>query len=404
MSNLKNKKALIYASSGLSMDDINTLTLLYEPIIGSEAFTLYLNFYSLVKKNNFNNYQVSHQDIYDMLNFSESKFISAREKLEGIGLLSSYENDEALAYCIVLPLPADQFVKSSCFGIYLNYQVGENNLKRIIELFKADKLNKSNFTNVTKSFDDVYQIKNVSKTNICDEYLEGVKKSKSISPINFKFDFDKFVNLIDIKYLPFGPNKTFETNIMSYATAYSLDLNDAIMAYTQSIGPNNEFSLKLFKTKAEKIYNLRNQDMKPKIVEKQLSDDKINLYSQINNFTIEELLSEANLTDSNLNRSRIADIYNGISFNRTVINMMIIYASKDKDIVPPLSYFEKMYNTMVENGVNDAYSDEKYLFAPKEETVVKKGRKYNKKKENDDPDWLQNSMDKLLKGLGTSDD
>ncbi len=400
MQTIKNKRALIYASSGLSIDDINVLSLLYEPLIGPEALTLYLNFMSLVRKNKFNNLDMNHQDIFDILNFSEQKFLNSRYKLEGMGLLSTYQNEDAIAYVIYLPLPPDQFVKSSSFGIYLNHQVGEENLKKIIDLFKVDKLNKSSFENVTKQFDDVFTIASLDRNENIDSYLDGVKRAKSFTPISTSFSFDKFVSLIDLSYLPQGPNKTFENNIMSYATAYNLDLEDCIKAYTQSIGANKEFNMRLFKVKAETIYNMKNnEDTIPTLVDKTNLAEKEDIYQRINNLSIDELIQEAQILDTATNRGRIAEVYNSIKLNRTILNMMIISACKDKSSVPTITYFEKMYNTMSEKNVLDIRSAEKYLFGSKEEIKNNTNKKVKNNNKNDEPEWLSGSIEKLLKGL-----
>ena len=75
----------------LSKLDHKVLSILYLPIIGSDAYSLY-NYleqeadYSLIKSNEL-------KDLMSRLNISGAKFISAREALEASKLMKTYKTD-----------------------------------------------------------------------------------------------------------------------------------------------------------------------------------------------------------------------------------------------------------------------------------------------------------------------
>ena len=52
MEALAQKQLNIYSSFSLSSDDVSTLSLLYTPLIGSEAVMVYFGFQSLLERNN----------------------------------------------------------------------------------------------------------------------------------------------------------------------------------------------------------------------------------------------------------------------------------------------------------------------------------------------------------------
>ena len=81
----------IYASTNLNHDDINTLTLLYCPLIKPEAYNLYMLLYSLVDRSSLTSPTFTHQFFLDLLNISLENLYKARVKLEAIGLLSTYK-------------------------------------------------------------------------------------------------------------------------------------------------------------------------------------------------------------------------------------------------------------------------------------------------------------------------
>ena len=74
METLALKKLNIYSSFNLSSDDVSTISLLYSPLIGSEATNLYLVFQGLIERNNLKSEQYLHQEVFDLLGLSEKYF------------------------------------------------------------------------------------------------------------------------------------------------------------------------------------------------------------------------------------------------------------------------------------------------------------------------------------------
>ena len=63
----------IYASSSLSNDDIQTLSLLYQPLIGANAIVAYEAMYSLLERNGFNSEVMCFYNITDIIYFFKVK-------------------------------------------------------------------------------------------------------------------------------------------------------------------------------------------------------------------------------------------------------------------------------------------------------------------------------------------
>src|SRR5690625_2244128 len=90
-------------NTDLSDKDFKVLTLLYQPLIGMKALSLYNTFYYL---SNFNKTYL-HQTIFDLLNINNVEFIKEREKLEALGLLETYEKNQTnYVYVIKTPYSA----------------------------------------------------------------------------------------------------------------------------------------------------------------------------------------------------------------------------------------------------------------------------------------------------------
>ena len=155
MEALANKKMNIVSSFNLSSDDVATISLLYSPLIGSEATNLYLTIQSLLERNNLKSETYTHEEIYTLLSLTEKKFLKARYQLEGIGLLTTYMDEEQnYLYVISSPLSAKNFIKDATLGLYLYSKVGKETFDKIYNHFRIEKLDKSKLTNVTKNFED----------------------------------------------------------------------------------------------------------------------------------------------------------------------------------------------------------------------------------------------------------
>ena len=146
MEALAQKQLNIYSSFSLSSDDVSTLSLLYTPLIGSEAVMVYFGFQSLLERNNLKSESYKHQEIYDIFNLSEKSFLKARYQLEGIGLLTSYTNEDELLYVLCSPLSPKNFIKDATLGLYLFSKVGRDLTDKLYSHFKIEKIDKGRYT------------------------------------------------------------------------------------------------------------------------------------------------------------------------------------------------------------------------------------------------------------------
>ena len=79
----ENTKVKIFIGESLSPDDISVLSLLYLPIIGSRAYSIYMFFYSVLSRD-FNSRIMDLQDILSFFNIKKASFEIERRKLEAI--------------------------------------------------------------------------------------------------------------------------------------------------------------------------------------------------------------------------------------------------------------------------------------------------------------------------------
>ena len=98
-----NMNVRILIGESLSIDDLNVLSLLYMPIIGSRAYTLYMTMYSALNRSS-NTRVVLVSDIVDLFGIKIATFELERKRLEAIGLMATYFKDNEYVFLLKAPL------------------------------------------------------------------------------------------------------------------------------------------------------------------------------------------------------------------------------------------------------------------------------------------------------------
>ena len=96
----------------LNDQDRKLLTMLYQPIIGQTAISLYFTLWSYLDRNEIISMEWTHHHIMTSMRIKLSEIVEAREKLEGIGLLKTYVKEDTVnnyVYEMYSPLSASEF-------------------------------------------------------------------------------------------------------------------------------------------------------------------------------------------------------------------------------------------------------------------------------------------------------
>lgn len=361
----------IYSSFTLSSDDINVVSLLYAPLIGADALMLYMAFQSLLERSNLKSESLSHNDFFDLFSLNVKRFIDARSKLEGIGLLITYYNEEDSTYIYVInpPYTAKNFIKDATLGLYLYSKVNQETWEFITKHFIIEKIDKTSYENITKSFDEVYT-SNVDNEVTFDKYkyLLGRKSNSSVKIKNPEFDIEFFKKSINQDYLEAGITKTFESQIINLAFVYGFDESDMISLYNDSINKKGLYDYKLLKRKANMLFNYKRNMKAPKLEakdENNVSNDELENF--LNNASASDLLSSVNKNFDVKYLDRVLEIYSGINLERGVVNCMILKVMNEKGgELPTLAYMKKVAETWISDNIFTTKDAIKYVTSPKE--------------------------------------
>ncbi len=386
MEALAQKKLNIYSSFTLSSDDVSTISLLYAPLIGSEATSLYFGLQSLLERNNLKSEEYLHQELFDIYSLTEKSFLKARYQLEAIGLLTTYSNEERMIYVICPPLSAKNFIKDATLGLYLYSKVGKDLFDKIYNHFKIEKIDKSKFINQTKSFEDIYTSQlneDVSFSRF--QYLLGKTPRNNIKIYNRKFDFDKFVKEINTELLEVGVTKQFMEQINNLAYVYGFDEFQMVTLYNQSINKFGVFDYRLLKKKANILYNYLHHMDAPKLLikgEETVEDEKLIEYLESTPVAVIFENMMPSFPPKYLNT--VQEIYANIDLPRGVLNCMIVKVLKEKSgELPSLAYFKKISETWISKNIFSTSDAIKFGTTFNGETSIDKSKLIiNKKKES----------------------
>ena len=179
----------------ISHEELKVLTLLYQPLLGSIPYTLYLTLYTLSNLETGISKEYMQKELLDMLNIKSKEHINSRNKLEALGLLVVFQDGDEYIYSLKPPMTAKEFLNDTIFGSYLQDQIGENQMKNLISEFRLSAIDLLKYENITKSFNEVYEVKHLELLNT-GNHLRGSSKNNGMKIVNDKFQYDKFLELI----------------------------------------------------------------------------------------------------------------------------------------------------------------------------------------------------------------
>ena len=173
-------------------EDIKILTDLYLPIIGMEAVMLYFTFWSDLDSSQIVSKDFSHQKLVSSLRMTIGEIETAREKLEAIGLIKTLiktGNVNNYIYELYSPVSASEFLSHPILNIVLYSNIGKQEYDNIIKTFKIPRFNTSNYKDITKSFNDVFQSTTLTSYDLSLEDIRKYNKLKLNINSNFDFNF-----------------------------------------------------------------------------------------------------------------------------------------------------------------------------------------------------------------------
>ncbi|WP_054635105.1 replication initiation and membrane attachment family protein [Thalassobacillus sp. C254] len=140
--------------------DQKVLSLLYQPLIGSMAVSLYMTLASKLEKDSYWSDESNHQELMLVMGAPLNQIFEERRKLEGIGLLRTYkqaeEGSSLFIYELQAPMSPKQFFQNDVLSVFLYNRLGKEKYRKTRDRFMLDTIDESSCTEITSSFNEVF--------------------------------------------------------------------------------------------------------------------------------------------------------------------------------------------------------------------------------------------------------
>ena len=388
--------------------DRKIISMLYQPIIGSVATSLYYTLWADLDKTELLSGEYTHHHLMTSLRMKLDVITSARKKLEGIGLLKTYikkDNINNYVYEIFSPMSANEFFNHPILNIVLHNNVGKKEYENLLKYFKVPRINLSSYNEITSSFDDVFE--SIPDTHL-DNLNEDLRSNKTLEiNIDEAFDFDLLISSVPSGVIT---NKTFSREVKklinNLSFIYNMDALKMKPSILNSIKENGLIDKMLLRKNVRNYYKYENENKLPSLIYKSQPEYLKNpigkedrrskmIYIFENTSPYNFLKGRSNgakpsLRDLNL----LEDLLEDFKLNPGVVNVLIDYVLKINNkkltrafIETIASQWKRLNIETVEEAMKAAEKEHKKL--NKTSTI----KSYNKKEENL-PEWFDQNIKK----------
>lgn len=333
--------------------DKKVISMLYQPIIGYAAVSLYLTLVDELDKQEIMSGEFTHHHLMSTMLLSLEDILVAREKLEGIGLIKTYmkkDNINQYVYLLYSPISAHEFFNHPILNIVLYNNLGKKEYEKVLYYFKVPRINLKDFEEVTCSFDEVFS---PVRGSILESNDDVCKNDSNGLIINKSIDFNLIISSIpesQINDKCFNQDVRDLINNLSYI--YNLDTLDMQGLIRNAINEKGLIDKSLLRKSCREYYQFDNfgnlptliYNRQPEFLKKPKGDNSkwAKMVYTFENITPYQLLkakykgAEPTDRDKKLIESLLIDQ----KLNPGVVNVLISYVLKSNNEQLTKSYVE----------------------------------------------------------------
>ncbi len=259
----------VLKKSTISDLDRRLITLLYQPIIGFSAVSLYFTLLDDLEKAEILSETFTHHHLMTSMQLKLEAIIDSREKLEAVGLMKTYlkkSNVNEYAYLIYAPLSASEFLNHPILNIVLYNNVGKKEYDKIVKYFKVPRVSLKDYEEVSKNFNDCFTPVSGSFAFEQEDILERTSNNLHIrSGIDFNLLIESIPkNMVSEKCF----NEETLDLIASLAYIYKLDLEVLVSLIRDHLNERGTIDKADLRKSCRNYYQFENSGRLPTVVYK----------------------------------------------------------------------------------------------------------------------------------------
>jgi len=385
---LRRSDVFVVSGEGLCSEiDYQVLTLLYQPIIGEGAFTLYMTLMNLLNRQDLISEEYLHADLESLLGKRVQEIEEDRHRLEAIGLLITFFANDSFTYEIKLPLSARSFINDGILGEYLIASITKTRFKKLLKIFKVKVPNKRQKYNISKAFNEVFAAIGTNDTEYEIDLLSS--KTKSFTTLNnYDFNWRLFAESIPTEmYDVQNLTEAVKAKIEQLSYVYGLDELKMAEIFLKSLDDNNVINIEVLAVNSRSNYSSLTVDPTPEVVEVK-TDDHLGVLEYFKQKSPKEVLAE--LGDglvSTADLRHVERLIDEVGLDVGVVKVLLAYIVKTKGKnLPSYAYIQKVGMAWKRDKIESvemALDYIKHLESYREKQKLKKSQRPDVK-----PDWL----------------
>lgn len=388
--------------------DKNIITMLYQPIIGADATSLYFSLCSYLDKLQIISSSLTHHHLMTNLMMRLDDIVSSREKLEAVGLVKTFikKGDvNQFVYELYSPLSSKEFFNNPLLSTVLFNNIGESEYKNVLNYFKVPRIKLDGYEDITCKFQDIFEVSSI--TNFEQALADLRCNNKNNIEISSTINLENIISNIPEEML----------NVRSITK----DTKDFIYRISFVYGFNDDEMIELIKSSC----NLKQTIDKDKLKENARNYYKFEHYGNLPSLALKtqpEYLRKKNST-TNLRDKKIYEFettspydylyskHSGtritksetaileyllveMNLNPGVVNVILEYVLKESDnkLVP--SYVEDVAGLFSRNNIKTVEEAMELAGSEHRKRKAKKASKVVVKKE-EKPEWLDKKQESI---------
>ena len=253
----------------MTSEELKILTLLYQPIIGPQALSLYMTLTTLGSKRHSSVFL--HHLLVQVLNVKIEELLELRYKLEAVGLVQVYTTEETqqLTYYIKKPMQAKAFFNDGIINVFLNLKVGNADYQQLKQLFIQD-IPQIKGQNISRPFNEIFDTTVLmrSPANLQASPLPVTKETPKGVQLELAFDQELLFALLK----QFGLDDQILSDklldqINKIAFLYKLDEHELARLIFDALDSDGFVNLEVFRKQAKQYFQFLNKGKPIEVVE-----------------------------------------------------------------------------------------------------------------------------------------
>jgi replication initiation and membrane attachment protein len=359
------------ATNGMLQEyDRKIITFLYQPLIGSAPYSLFMSLWGEVEENRLWSLESAHYHLMNVLSANLQEVYEARLKLEGIGLLKVFEKksdgERRFVYELQRPLSPREFFHDGMLNVYLYQKIGKTHYMRLKNFFTDRAVEKEQYSETTRSFQDVFTSEqninflqhdaNADSESGTGRQLVQYNNGSGLPLDEVDFDFQLLLSGLSEAMVPRKAfNVKVKETVVKLSTLYGIDPLQMRNLLLSAIDSEDEIDLEMLRKAARDWYQLQSGDKLPELTARSRGAKEIKTSDKPLSKE-EELLEYLETTSP---KDVLADISNGSTPSKSdlqaveevmlsqklpigVMNVLIQYVLLKTDMKLTKGYMEKI--------------------------------------------------------------